>query len=255
MAERVVVISDTHLGFEDANVEELESFIQNEVSRLRPDEFVLNGDIVDLWRRGIEPVMAEFSSVLSSIKSLEDRDINTRLIAGNHDWRWLKSSRGEIDESTPPWTAQESWEFSSGGDEFVVEHGHKYDLANNNPFTNRGLCLTNERQAQAISDFYDRASDTSPTVAAIGAREPLFPRPNLSVLANLADPNQLASPEMSDRVERIERRAVSTNERYPIIGHTHTPKSSSELVNSGSWTGEKNTYVLVDAGDVELLEF
>lgn len=254
MPERVVVISDTHLGYESANTEDLMAFLQNDVPRLSPDELVLNGDILDLWRGGIESVMANHSSFLSKLEELDSSGVNVRIIAGNHDWRWAESD-GQSQFSPPePWVVEKRYEFSSGGDQFVIEHGHQYDLANANPISNKGLCLTDDKQAGIISEIYGQTAGTSTVLSALGNREPFIARINFGSLANLSNPDQLAAQGMRERVNRIEDRARSKNEPFTIIGHTHVPTNEDGLANPGSWTLDANHFVLVDGGDVSVVE-
>lgn len=252
MPERVVVISDTHLGFEESNTKELQSFLTEGVARLRPDVLVLNGDILDLWRGGIESVFAQHSDILERLKEINGGRTDVRIIAGNHDWRWSESD-GESSFAPPePWVIDKEWEFSSGDVEFIATHGHTYDYANSNPISNRALCLTNDKQAGTIASLYDSASQSSTLVNTLGSREPILGRVNIGSLANLANPNQLAEEQNKARVDRIERRARERNDRFVIIGHTHVPTVDDGLANSGAWTLDENTYVLVDGGDVSV---
>lgn len=255
MPERVAIISDTHLGFEDANKQELMQFLENEVPQLNLDELVLNGDILDLWRGSIESVMAEHSDFLDILKSIDETKTNVRIIAGNHDWRWVESERSDEYLPPEPWVVQREWEFSSGDVDFTINHGHEYDYANANPISNRGLCLTDDQQAGTISDLYSNAISGTALDVAFLSREPAFARLNLGTLSNLADPNQLSRSEFSSRVERIEDRAIRRNDNHIIIGHTHVPRERDNLTNTGSWTGDSNQYALVDGGDISVIEF
>lgn len=249
MTGRVVVVSDIHLGIEESDEEEFRRFVEQEIPRLRPDVFVIAGDFIDLWRRGIESVFTEHAELISSISEL-DRDIEVKVIAGNHDWRLVDSNRSE-----DPWNVSTEFNFESGGDEFRVVHGHQYDPSNAGSISNRLLCLTNDKSARRIDSFYDTVIENTVLLRELSKREPFIPRPSLSQIASFSNPNRFTSKELDDRVGRIENRAVELNERYVIFGHTHRPKVEKDFANSGAWTTDENTYILIDNGSVEKFTF
>lgn len=232
----LIAISDTHIGTQASERDELLQFLKGPANSA--DELLIIGDFIDYWRRGIEPVMAENADIISEVL-----DLNPTVIAGNHDWRLV--------DTNTPFDVRKRYSFEKGGREFEAIHGHQYDPANASPVSNRALCLTSDKQGQAISNAYGSARDTTGLTF---SREPFFIRPNLTQIAHLTRPDILR--EKPDRVERINSRAALLNSRFVLFGHTHVPGVTEEYANCGSWTSGQKTYVHVsDEGEVSLERF
>lgn len=242
MPRVVLVVSDTHIGTEESNEDQFLSFLRETVRSENPDLLILNGDIVDFWRNGIEPAMAETADIFEAIGDIEQRV----QIAGNHDWRFREAD-------IQPWDVVERFKFSSGDKEFLAIHGHQYDPANANWLTNNRLCLTSDRQARAIDNLYDTLVGQTGLVATRAARGPLIFHPGVTTLAHLNNPNILSTPEGASRAERIQRRAEGINDEYVIMGHTHIPRVDEDSANAGSWTRDENHYLKIVEGEVELV--
>lgn len=255
-----VIVSDTHLGWEESNKEEFKRFLETEANSL--DKFIMAGDFFEFWRRGIEPAMAENGDILSRLNEMHDSGTEVVYVAGNHDWRFITS-----DIAPEPWTIEEEHVFGSGEREFRVVHGHQYDPANSNDFTNRRLCLSTDSTGGALARGYRRGTILFPVFDRIARVRHIFSelsirafgeavvgRPSLRTFATLSNPNIIAEQE-PERAERITRRAKADSERFVIFGHTHVPDIDEEHANCGAWTLEENSFVTVRNGEPNLETF
>lgn len=251
---RVIAISDTHFGFEDFNREEFNQFLDM-VRSESPDKFLLVGDIFEFWRDSIESVMLNNAHLISKINDIHNNGTEVIIIAGNHDWRLVASDEKGISSINPPWNIKREYRFTSGGEEFIAKHGHQFDLANANPFTNRMLCLTDDDVGMFLSNIYSRSADISSSFVSFARKPQLIARPSLRTLANLSNPNILAEEQELDRAELIKQRITSVYDEFVIFGHTHRPSIGDNHANTGSWTLDDNTYVEIDEGNVNLITF
>lgn len=250
----IIAVSDTHIGFEEFNKEEFMQFLDFVLTE-QPDQFLLVGDIIEYWRNGIEPVMATHADIFSKINDIEQTNTDVIVIAGNHDWRLVTSEDRGISNISPPWNVKREYTFTSGDKEFIAKHGHQFDLANANPLTNRLLCLTDDDVGEFISSAYSRAVSVTPSVSTFARKPQLIARPSLGTIANLNNPNILATQPERERADRIRNRIQSVYDEFVIFGHTHIPQIGDGYANCGSWTLDENTYIQIDEEQVDLRVF
>lgn len=84
MTETIYVASDLHIGYERANYEKIDKFF--DLARNNADRIILNGDIVDMWRKKYSQIAIDHAEILKTIKDIA-KDIPVIWILGNHDWR------------------------------------------------------------------------------------------------------------------------------------------------------------------------
>lgn len=224
-----VVISDIHLGSDNCQAKPLIAFLQSILDgELRTERLIINGDVFDSidFRR----LKKTHWKVLSQIRHLSDK-MEVVWIAGNHD------GSAEIVSHLLGVKVLEETIVRSGGREILVIHGHAFDeFIEDHPvltwLADLGYYLLQKidrthyvaRLAKKKSKIFVRCVDKIRT----GARK-------------------LAEQMGCDGV---------------ICGHTHAAEvsepSAEEPVgyyNSGCWTENPSTYLLVDEGVVELCEY
>jgi UDP-2,3-diacylglucosamine pyrophosphatase LpxH len=249
----VLVLSDLHLGWEKSNSEEFKEFMSTVATKSEVDTVVLAGDIFDMWRRGIAPLMAEYASVVSQITSTHESGTDVVLLAGNHDRRMIRSSDSGNVIREEPWNVDSKYKFEQSGQQFTVAHGHKGDPTNFNDTRNEALCLTNDETGYAISNGYKNFTDL--TLLPTRSNRLTFLGGNARRLDHLKNPSVLSQSSQSDRLKRINRRIKRRYSDFVIAGHTHVPMQEDMYINAGSWTGPRNTYVEVSNGKAELKEY
>lgn len=251
----VIVASDTHIGWERSNDDDFKDFINNGVRDINPDKLILAGDIMEMWRRGISSILVERSDVLQDIQRLHEDGVDVIPLAGNHDWRFIESDAEGSIISEEPWQFQAEYRFSSGDEDFVVVHGHQGDPFNDSSPQNEGLCLTDDETSSTINGIYQTIIRKSITLNLLSKRAPLISRPNLGSLRSLSNPGFLAREQNKEVKDFVVRNLTRKFDDYVIAGHTHVPEVSDGYANCGAWAGNRNTYIEVKDGNVELKEW
>ena len=212
-ADRVLVISDLHLGSPAssaaARVPDFLDAIHDKGWTL-----VINGDGFDLLQSSWKSLMSEATPVLRRIRKLIDDGTNVFYTVGNHDLV-LENLLDEL-----PFTVTPFLNLKSGGKRIRIEHGHLYE-----PFyakhprlyefggrIGRPFLLAN----QDTYRFWSKAQE----IVDARRRKPIDGR---SVY-----PHHIAATELMKRgFDAV------------VLGHTHAPERTElpdgVFVNSGSW--------------------
>ena len=263
--ESVVVLGDSHIGWKEANVEEFEEFITDEIYRLDPDALVLNGDIVELWRSSFSSVMVNYGYIFNLLTDVSEEGIKIVPIAGNHDWRLIETGRSPVTDTQDVWDYREHYEFESGGEKFIATHGHEADSMNRSRAQNNALCMTSDDAGSVMSGTWDKITNApvlgsvvnrraiiNPQTRAVPARDgPLISRPNFRAISHVNNPAALAEEENRGRYERIVRILTGMYDRTVLAGHTHRKDSRDNYHNPGSWAGNQTGYLYIEDGEVE----
>jgi UDP-2,3-diacylglucosamine pyrophosphatase LpxH len=133
MPRRAIVLSDTHLGSERADVASLCAFLgslEPTASRLR---LILAGDIVDLWRATDEAAAEAARPVFRIVRELVDDGAIVDWVIGNHDHHLLRSLDGEgspVLDLLPQGVRfhRPFRRLVQNGRAFVITHGDVYDF-------------------------------------------------------------------------------------------------------------------------------
>jgi UDP-2,3-diacylglucosamine pyrophosphatase LpxH len=80
-----VAVSDLHLGYKPANKLAFEHFVSTVLAKNSIKNFILIGDILELWRRVNEEVIEENIALLKRIMNLQNIQ-NIYYVRGNHDY-------------------------------------------------------------------------------------------------------------------------------------------------------------------------
>lgn len=240
-ADRVIQVSDIHLGWVKSNEEEFLDFLNNEVEDISADLLIVAGDMLEMWKRGIEDVMTTFSEHISALK---EAPIDTIVLPGNHDRRIIDSEFDALD-------IRDEIIVQSGDLKFTATHGNEFDPPNASQRSNKSLCLTSTQEGQKLAKRHKEIIETS-VLSSLTRTPQLLNRRSLKTISHLADPGILAKPSSRSRLKRIKDRAEQFSDNFITFGHTHVPGVWDDSANSGSWAGPRNTYLIIDNGDVEM---
>lgn len=277
MTEKVVVVGDVHIGYNDeetgvsANVDQFRNFINEEVPEINPDTLVINGDLLELWRSSFGAVMVQYSDVIQSINQLKEDGVNIAYVPGNHDYRMIELSRDIIGDPLGSWNFTEEYFFTSGEEEFVVVHGHRTDSINRSKIQNNALCLTSDSTGKVMSEAWATALDRPilgwlikrDTIVGSNSHDSfisdpvLASRPNFRVLSHIKNPGKLAEDDSKGRFARSVRLLKELYEETIIAGHTHVQEEQPEegYYNHGDWLQTDTGYIVVEDGNVETLNY
>lgn len=262
----VVVVGDQHIGWEKSNVDEFRDFITTEIYALDPDVFIINGDLLELWRSSYSDVMVQFSDIFTAIREIYESGIDVIPLVGNHDWRMIETSRDVVTEPDELWNFREQYIFDSGEEEFIASHGHEADSLNRGRLQNTTFCLTTEEVGIKMADTWDRLTSL-PVLGSVMDRDPLIlpstreaalrdgpliDRPSVRAFSHVNNPDSLAEDENEGRYERVVRIHKSLYDRTVIGAHTHIQEQREGYYNPGSWTTGSTGYVYIEDGEVSI---
>ena len=181
--DKIVVISDIHLGIEDRYSEArhnrplLVHFLQCLRNTTDVRELVIGGDFLDEWYLPVwypaytdqtafyEAVVANNRDVFDELNDLIDHGIRVVYVPGNHDL----TLEAEVLQRAVPRLIQARDDDAQGlgvyytgdRDEIVVEHGHRYDVFSApDTLTNEPLCGNKGNTILPAGYFYARYAAT-----------------------------------------------------------------------------------------------
>lgn len=159
--DKIVVISDIHLGIDDRYTETLNNrpflieFLQRLQSTTDVRELVINGDFLDDWFLPVyyptytdvaqfyKDAIATNQAVFDELNNVTKSGIKLVYIPGNHD---MTLAADILQEAVPDivqvWDAEGLGAYYTGDrNEILIEHGHRYDVFSApDTVTNAELC-------------------------------------------------------------------------------------------------------------------
>ena len=220
-----VCISDLHLGSDICQVRLLESFLKD-IRRqiIKTDQLILNGDVFDSW--DFRRLRKRHWHVLSLLRKMSD-ELRVVWVAGNHD------GPAELVSHLLGIEVLNSYSLVSGGRSIYFHHGHRYDsFIDAHPY----LTWCADRIYWALQKL-----------------DPSF---------TLARNAKQASKTFMRNAEIIEGKSkeFALKNRHDVVccGHTHhavIKEGSPSYYNSGCWTELPCTYLCIDKGRIELVDY
>ena len=146
--DKIVVISDIHLGIDDsfsenaANKVYLLQFLARLQATADVRELIINGDFLDEWYLPLDypahadssafyrEVIANNQNVMDALKGVMSAGIKLVYIPGNHD---MTLESGVLDEALPGIVQARDAKglgtyYTGDRNEIAIEHGHRYDV-------------------------------------------------------------------------------------------------------------------------------
>lgn len=178
--DKIVVISDLHLGIDDEltetlkNLEPLKDFLKRVEDTKDVRELVIAGDFLDEWYLPVyypaytdqdqfyRDVIANNQGIFDQLNAIAESGIKLVYVPGNHD---LTLTAEVLQEALP--TVEQARDVQGLGtyrtgerNEIVIEHGHRYDVFSApDTVTNAHLCDSDETIFPA-GYFYARYAAT-----------------------------------------------------------------------------------------------
>lgn len=178
--DKIVVISDIHLGIEDKYTETLENkpllieFLQRLQNTTDVRELVIAGDFLDEWylpvyypsytdvKQFYKNVIANNQTVIDEFNNVMDSGIKVVYVPGNHD---ITLEADILQEAMPKIVQARDVKglgayYTGDRNEIVIEHGHRYDVFSApDTVTNAELC-GNDDTIFPAGYFYARYAAT-----------------------------------------------------------------------------------------------
>lgn len=255
---RTVVVSDEHLGHTACNKTAFARFVRW-LARETPNRLVINGDLLDLWRRNNAEVVLENKDVLRELFGLS---CPIYYVPGNHDYAVYDAAvRARLDR----WTDNEmivtkKLTLKCGDHIYHLTHGYDIDVA----VTMEELPI---ETYEAFSAAMCRAGDGLGGLASLLWSGLTTAPLRIPVLSRM----QSRPSHRDDEFRQIYDVAVSggahlligAQPRHRLVfSHTHWPFCTKDqwVANTGSWCTEPgiprhNTYVEITPAGMALKDF
>lgn len=235
---KIIGVSDIHLGYEKSESEAFRAFL-NDLPSLNPDYFIILGDFIEMWRRSIAAPLLEFSDIIAKLKEL-NKEMEVVLIAGNHDWHFMRMGRNpEI--YSPPFRFKEMYTIHMDGFFYSFKHGHQYDPVCKYPRPDNILCYTPDDSLEFLG-----------LLSWFSGRE-IWKMPRF-VRARMRDPGYVGTiPALREIVRRRAKRDKQSNE-FLVHGHSHQPllETDNMYADTGCWVDGHTDYLLIEDDMVSL---
>lgn len=244
----IIAVSDVHIGYSESGSSLFNLFLHDDLWKDHNiTDLVLCGDIFDLWRGSIIDVMIEGAGILRGLHRLNWKyGVDITFIAGNHDYL-LRKSR------VAPFSFNTFKTIEEGGVKYTFIHGWESDPIQNRSFFD-ALCYTDNHTGMFIGDVWQnylryQSWITRQWKSYLGVKSRTqmrkMIRPPLERdLGWLFGPYEPGPERMTGDVT--------------VMGHTHTPGITGNVVNCGSWCSDTpmhNTYVVIDGDTVEIRRY
>lgn len=252
---KVIITSDQHLGYQNSDKASFKQFLDQLEDDPTVTDFVLLGDVVDMWRRDASGVYLENKDILESVTTLKQK-MNIYYVTGNHDFHAL-----ELLNHTYPFNFQKNLTLTDGPFQYRFLHGWEFDPEQKEPLM-EALCRVMSDDvgnfesglwAQLTRDWSDMKYVLYSTL--------LFWRKQQ--IRRTGERLQLPPEQrLPNSIDEINSRACASVQPGEILvfGHTHQPfmNIAENVVNSGSWVTDAlphNTYVELSNGKPRLFVF
>ncbi len=248
----MVVTSDQHLGYENSDKASFNDFLDQLSRDGEVSDFVLLGDVVDMWRRDSSGVFLENWDIIEKIMRLRDK-MRIHYVAGNHDYHVLR-----LEGHSYPFTFVENLALTEGNFRYRFVHGYEFDHAQTKPLM-EALCRVMSDEAGG----FESGAWAMLTRDWSDLRYFVYALFNKNSFRNVAENLQLM-PEvrLKETIGLIERDACTSVKLGEVLvfGHTHRPfvNTTETVINSGSWVTDApihNTYVELSDGKPRLFQF
>ena len=211
---RSIICSDVHLGFEHTNYDAFHEFLDYvEMNASAIDKFILNGDIIDMWRISYDGIKADsvyndaFVHLQETTQEISSRGVETLYCLGNHDYSADKVINDDL---------HVDYRHSYVDSGILVKHGWEYDFVQQ--FSFFGSLVT--------PSVYGVITEFMPALYQQFCRKP-SEVPTSEYIDNI------------DWLDGIKKKAIEFSSKmgFPIIilGHRHHPEITGNFVDCGDF--------------------
>jgi UDP-2,3-diacylglucosamine pyrophosphatase LpxH len=252
VSTKVVVTSDHHLGYANADKTAFNAFLDNLSQESNVTHMVLLGDVVDMWRRDAAGVFLENHDTVAKILNLKSKGVQVFYVAGNHDYHVL-----DLHNPAYPLQFTNELNLTDGPFNYRFVHGYQFDPEQKIPFM-AFLCRVMSDQDGALeSNLWTDFNSLNNIFSKI---EPSFMKADLAAITERLQ--RRPEDRIKDSLDKINLTACKEVKpgEVLIFGHTHVPfvNKAENVANTGSWVKDAaihNTYVELSDGKPRLFVF
>lgn len=247
----IIATGDVHLGYRYCDRATFSRFLDWVSEQDGVTDFVLAGDILDLWRRDMVGVTMESAPIIAKIIALQKSGMHVHYIAGNHDYsvrhldlfptRFDFSTKVELMEDDVKYTFIHGWELDQDQDPIYFD----------------ALCYSNDkwgRVADRVWDVYSKY--ISPLVYPLAWLRQWATKKEIEQMMRTPEERGCFTPADGETLHR----SATMEGEVLVCGHTHIPciVESENRCNCGSWCTDSpvhDTFIMIDGNEVELRRF
>ncbi len=268
MEKGIIAVSDVHLGYINSDKTNFEKFLDDLAAREDIKDFVICGDLLDMWRRDMAGVTIEHLNILNKLQNLKPE---VHYLAGNHDYHIHHLTKYQYPfDFTKDYDPREGLQLMNGGKIYLFKHGYDFEsLMSKNEYMFDILSSTSDESGNFKSWLYDVISNIEAIrrvdigmIQNICAK--IFDEGFRKAIESLSQPksSNLSGGQVNDNPNKdvlndllkpIEERMKiqgngfdrdyfirSLKENVTLVfGHTHKPfhyeKDKTKAINLGSW--------------------
>jgi len=268
MEKGIIAVSDVHLGYANADKANFDKFLDWLAARDDIKDFVICGDLLDMWRRDMAGVTIENIDILNKLENLKPE---VHYLAGNHDYHIHHLTKYQYPfDFTKDYDPRAGMPLTNGGKTYLFKHGYDFEpLMSQSEYMFDILSSTSDESGSFKSWLYDVISNIGAIKGAnIGtvfakldddfrkAFESLsLPKPsnssggqlhdysNKDVLIDLQKPFEERMKIQGNGLDKDYFFSSLKDNQMLVFGHTHNPfhyeNGKKKAINLGSWI---NTY-------------
>jgi UDP-2,3-diacylglucosamine pyrophosphatase LpxH len=249
---KVVVTSDQHLGYANADKTAFNAFLDNVSQRSDVTHLVLLGDLVDMWRRDASGVFLENHDTVAKILNIKSKGVQVYCVAGNHDYHVL-----DLNRPSYPLQFTKEVNLTDGGVNYRLVHGYEFDPEQKVPFMAFLCRVMSDTEGALESNLWVDFNHLNSVFSKI---EPSFVKEDLAKMSDRL--RRRPEDRLKDSLDKINLAACKAVKPGEVLiwGHTHAPfiNKAENVVNTGSWVKDAavhNTYVELSGGKPRLFVF
>ena len=249
---KVVVTSDHHLGYANADKTAFNTYLDNLSQESDVTHLVLLGDVVDMWRRDAAGVFLEHHDTVTKLLDLKSKGVQVSYVAGNHDYHVL-----DLHNPAYPLQFTNELNLTDGQYNYRFVHGYQYDPEQKVPFM-AFLCRVMSDQGGALENSI--WTDFNHLNNVFSKIEPSFIKADIAEITERLQ--RRPEDRLKDSLDKINLAACKDVKpgEVLIFGHTHVPfvNKAENVANTGSWVKDAaihNTYVELSDGKPRLFVF
>ena len=249
---KVVVTSDQHLGYANADKTSFNAFLDNLSQQGDVTHFVLLGDVVDMWRRDAAGVFLESHDTVAKILNLKSKGVQVFYVAGNHDYHVL-----DLHNPSYPLEFTNELNLTDGPVTYRLVHGYQFDPEQKIPFM-AFLCRVMSDTGGALES--NLWTDFNSLNNIFSKMEPSFMKADLAAITERL--KRRPEDRLQGSINKINLTACHAVKPGEVLvfGHTHVPfvNKAENVANTGSWVKDSaiyNTYVELSGGKPRLFVF
>ena len=262
-------VSDVHLGYENSNVDDFNSFLGEVAGRTDVENFVVLGDCVDLWRRDVSGIFLELNETVQLLLKIKSNNVPVYFLVGNHDYHLLK-----LEGHKYPFAFQKELRLEISDVSYVFKHGWEFDPIQHEETCERLCHNLSDTGGEERTELWSRITSIDGVakhihglikdIPSVARKSGIFDRESAEtkyMQLVTAPPSERFKKEGLD-VRMVERHARDSLKEGEVLvfGHTHVPfvTPDKRMINTGSWIKEEsvfNTYAEIDGKNVRLMQY